>query len=91
MNKKPGTIAENGQHDSVKTSFFEDGDVKIDEMEEFEDVVCEELVDSCLEQMRKHSARYSQLDSITEVSQESGETTRKDRQLPDIAPPSLLI
>ena len=51
---------------------FDDNiDFKNDKMEDFEEVVCEELVDTCLEQMRKHSARYSELDVITELSGES--------------------
>lgn len=40
-------------------------------MDEFEEVVCEEIVETCLEQMRKYSARYSELDIITERSGES--------------------
>lgn len=48
-------------------------------MDEFEDVVCEELVENCISQMRKHSARYSELDIITEQSCESGETTRRNK------------
>ena len=44
---------------------------KVDQMDEFEEVVCEEIVESCLEQIRKYSARYSELDVITERSGES--------------------
>lgn len=90
--KKPETSSQD------KPSFFEDGDFKNDDMDEFEEVVCEELVENCLEQMRKHSARYSELDIITEQSCESGETTmRNDNTVTNNnnnnegAPPSLLI
>lgn len=41
--------------------------------------MCEELLENCIEHIRKHSARYSELDIITEQSCESkGETTQKD-------------
>ena len=80
LKQKP---AEGGQNGSARNSdFFDDGEFKNDEIEEFEEVVCEELVDNCLEQIRKHSARYSELDIITEMSCESGETTRKVKDDP---------
>ena len=79
--KKPEG-GQNGNGSARNSDFFDDGEFKNDEIEEFEEVVCEELVDNCLEQIRKHSARYSELDIITEMSCESGETTKKVKDDP---------
>ena len=46
--KKPEG-GQNGNGSARNSDFFDDGEFKNDEIEEFEEVVCEELVDNCLE------------------------------------------